>query len=104
MEPRDSAPIIKIYQQAIIKTLSEAISTNVFPETLQIVQIFDRQSNRFQLLCHGWVDEERVWIQHNERDVDIGEELSNNGIPKSQIVLGLHRPSIRELNSTYASE
>lgn len=119
MEPRDSAPLIKIYQQAIIKTLSEAISTNIFPETLQIVQIFDRNSNRYQVLCHGWVGEEervfhpiihveiinnKVWIQHNESDVDIGDELCNNGIPKSQMVLGLHPPSIRELNPTYAYE
>ncbi|BAZ14838.1 XisI protein [Calothrix sp. NIES-4071] len=104
------------YQQAIIDSLLESIPTNVIPDTLQIVPVFDLQSNRYQLLCQGWTSGEKrvfhpvihieiingkVWIQHNQTDVDIGEELSNRGIPKSQMVLGLHPPSIRELNPIY---
>lgn len=126
MEPKPSATLnqtlrmvaIEDCQQAIIDALVECIPEKVIPNTLKIVPVFDRQSNRYQLLCQGWIPEEdrvfypvvhieiidgKVWIQHNQSDIDIGEELSNRGIPKSQMVLGLHPPSIRELNPVYNS-
>ena len=113
-------PIVdrEICQQAIMDTLLEAIPVNLMPEALQVVPIFDRQSDRYQLLCQGWTAGEKrvfhpvihieiiqgqIWIQHNQSDLDIGESLSSRGIPKSQIVLGLHPPSIRQLNPAYAS-
>jgi XisI protein len=107
----------EICQQAIIDALLEAIPVNLMPETLQVVPIFDRQTDRYQLLCQGWTAGEKrvfhpvihieiiqdlVWIQHNQSDLDIGEALCNRGIPKSQIVLGLHPPSVRQLNPAYA--
>lgn len=127
MEPKPSASLtyetnrmvaIEDWQQAIIDTLLESIPQNMIPNTLQIVPVFDKESNRYQLLCQGWngnedrvfypvvhieIINDKVWIQHNESDIDIGEELSNRGIPKSQMVLGLHPPSIRELNPVYNS-
>ncbi|KYC42455.1 hypothetical protein WA1_21050 [Scytonema hofmannii PCC 7110] len=116
IQPNEMVPI-EICQQAIIETLLESIPVNLIPDTLQVVSVFDRQRDRYQLLCQGWVKEEKrvfypvihieiihgkVWIQHNQSDLDIGEALSNHGIPKSQIVLGLYPPSIRQLNPTYA--
>ena len=107
------------YEQAIIDTLLESIPVNPIPNTLQVVPVFDRQLNRYQILCQGWTSEEKrvfypiihveivrgkVWIQHNQSDIDIGEALSQHGIPKSQIVLGLHPPSIRQLNSDYTGD
>jgi XisI protein len=126
MEPQSSVTLTQsqpmaaheICQQAIIDALLEAIPVNLMPDTLQVVPLFDRQTDRYQLLCQGWtVGEKRVfhpvihieiiqgqvWIQHNQSDLDIGESLSSRGIPKSQIVLGLHPPSVRQLNPAYAS-
>jgi hypothetical protein len=125
MEPQSSVTLapsqpmvsLEIYQQAIMTALLEAIPVNLVPESLQIVPIFDQQSNRYQLLCQGWTAQEKrvfypvihieiiqgkIWIQHNQTDQDIGEDISNRGIPKSQIVLGLHPPSVRQLNPAYA--
>ena len=115
-----SQPMVahEICQQAIIDALLEAIPANLMPDILQVVPIFDRQTDRYQLLCQGWtagekrvfhpvihieIIQDQVWIQHNQSDLDIGESLSSRGIPKSQIVLGLHPPSIRQLNPAYAS-
>ena len=104
------------YEQAIINTLLESIPANPMPNALQVVPVFDRQFNRYQILCQGWTSKEKrvfypiihteivrgeVWIQHNQSDIDIGEVLSQHGIPKSQIVLGLNPPSIRQLNPDY---
>jgi XisI protein len=118
LTPHQPTVAREICQQAIIDVLLEAIPVNLMPETLQIVPMFDRQTDRYQLLCQGWtagekrvfhpvihieIIQDRVWIQHNQSDLDIGEALCNRGIPKSQIVLGLHPPSVRQLNPAYAS-
>jgi hypothetical protein len=107
----------EICQQAILEVLLEALPVNLVPNTLQVVPVFDRSNDRYQLLCQGWTAGEKrvfypmihieiiqgkVWIQHNQSDLDIGEALFNRGIPKAQIVLGLHPLSIRQLNSDYA--
>lgn len=111
-----SATIAVDYEQAIMETLLEAIPDVMVPTGLQVVPVFDRLSHRYQLLCQGWTTEEKrifypmihleivddkVWVQHNQSDFDIGVALAGCGIPKSQIVLGLHPPSIRQLNSAY---
>ncbi|NJR49878.1 MAG: XisI protein [Leptolyngbyaceae cyanobacterium CSU_1_3] len=105
-------------QQAVIETLLEAIPDQVIPDTLKIVPLFDLHYDRYQLLCQGWTEgekrvfypvihieliEDKVWIQHNHSDRDIGAALCDRGIPQSQIVLGLHPPSIRQLNPEYGS-
>lgn len=116
--PTSSKVAHEVCQRAIIETLLESVPETLIPETLQVVPLFDRQADRYQLLCQGWTNQEKrifypvihieiiqdkVWIQHNQSDLDIGEALVDRGIPKSQIVLGLHPPSIRQLNPTYAA-
>ena len=71
-----------ICQQAVMDTLMEAIPGNLMPDTLQIVPIFDRHRDRYQLLCQGWSAGEKrvfhpvihieiiqglIWIQHNQK-------------------------------------
>ncbi|GJD17224.1 hypothetical protein RIVM261_021800 [Rivularia sp. IAM M-261] len=70
---------------------------------IKIVTIFDTHSDRYQLLRTGWngskhifnpilhvdIIEDKVWIQINKTDIEIGEEFAKVGIPKSNIVLGL---------------
>ncbi len=119
LTPSEPTVAHEVCQQAVMEALIEAIPQNLMPETLQVVPVFDRQSDRYQLLCQGWTADEKrvfypmihleiiggkVWIQHNQSDLDIGEVLFSRGVPKSQIVLGLHPPSIRQLNSAYAIE
>jgi XisI protein len=116
----NSNPVpVEVCQQAIIDALLESIPESLIPKALQVVPVFDRQSHRYQLLRLGWLAVEKrifypiihieiiegeVWIQHNQSDRDIGEALCDRGIPKSQIVLGLYPPSLRQLNPTYAGE
>ncbi|MGI9056886.1 MAG: XisI protein [Pyrinomonadaceae bacterium] len=72
--------------------------------------IFDTKNDHYQLLHLGWQDQKRtygvsihidikngkVWIQRNSTDIDIAHKLVQNGIPKSDIVLGLQSPSLRK--------
>lgn len=65
---------------------------------------FDTVRDRYQLMRVGWCDLSRIyhtvlhfdikdgkiWLQQNTTDIDVGQELVEMGIPKEDIVLGLH--------------
>lgn len=72
--------------------------------------VVDRQHNHFQLISIGWHNNRfvytvafhfeiingKVWIQQNNTDVMIADELMERGIPKSDIVLGFVPEAARE--------
>lgn len=72
--------------------------------------VFDPERDHYFLYTVGWDGERRIhgctmhidiindkiWIQHNATEVEIAEELVEQGIPKEKIVLGMHPPSRRK--------
>jgi hypothetical protein len=38
------------------------------------------------------IKDEKIWIQHNMTEADLGQELVEKGVPSSDIILGLHPP------------
>ncbi len=66
--------------------------------------IFDTEHDHYQLLDIGWDDLKRIyncfihidikdgkiWIQRNMTEADLAQELVEMGVPKDDIVLGLH--------------
>ena len=72
--------------------------------------IIDQKRNHDQLFTIGWENDQyiqfpvfhfdirdgKVWIQVKNTDLLIAQELINRGIPKSDIVLGLQHPLMRE--------
>jgi hypothetical protein len=68
--------------------------------------IFDAERDHYQILDIGWQDlhrvyacfihldikDDKIWIQHNMTEADLGEELVEKGVPPSDIILGLHPP------------
>jgi hypothetical protein len=66
--------------------------------------IFDTEHDHYQLLDMGWEELKRVyncfihlnikdgkiWIQRNMTEIDLAQELVEMGVPKEDIVLGLH--------------
>ncbi|MUG92344.1 XisI protein [Scytonema sp. UIC 10036] len=107
----------EIHRQIVMDVLSIHANIPDINPHIQTVTVFDCQHDRYQLLQIGWTDshkriftpilhldiiEGKVWIQENRTDIDIGEELSSRGIPKSDIVLGLHPPHLRPYNSEYS--
>lgn len=65
---------------------------------------FDPVRDRYLLMRVGWkgleriyytvlhldLKNEKIWLQHNGTDIDIGQELLEMGIAKEDIILGLH--------------
>jgi hypothetical protein len=94
------------YRKTIRQLLTNRVSSerdNLHPE-IESQLIFDTEHDRYQLLDIGWEDLKRVyncfihidikdgkiWIQRNMTEADLAQELVEMGVPKEDIVLGLH--------------
>jgi len=92
------------YRQAI-QTLLEQHSGPVNPdEDIEDQLFFDTVHDHYQLMRVGWnhlkrtyytvlhvdIKDGKVWLQQNTTDSDVGQELIDLGVPKEDIVLGLH--------------
>jgi XisI protein len=70
---------------------------------------FDAETDQYIILSEGWentqhlhgvlihveIMDSKVWIQMDGTEDGIAPELIQSGIPKEDIVLGFHEPSIR---------
>ena len=102
---------INKYQEVIIDFLQEqGKSTKGMDKNIRREIIIDRESNNFQLLHIGWKEHQyqffvafhlsiindKIWLQWNRTEHEVVDYLIEKGIPKSDIVLGLKPPYVRE--------
>jgi hypothetical protein len=97
------------YRKLVKQLLSEYAEIPVFDSAIQNEIIFDLENDRYMLINIGWFNEQRihscvihidiidgqVWIQANNTDRLIAEELVAAGVPAESIVLGLQPPDVR---------
>jgi hypothetical protein len=100
--------IIAEYIKQLSKQLSSA-SGNV----LEYQVITDFENNHYQLVQLGWngkkffyqilihldikPDSGKIWIQQNNTEILIGEDLKERGIDNSEIVLGFRPSYLRQM-------
>lgn len=78
--------------------------------------VFDTENNHYLLIDVGWegkqfiygtivhidIKGDKVWIQRNNTEINLAERLVERlverGIPKQNIVLGLHSPFMRKIS------
>ncbi len=103
---------IELYRKSIKSFLQQyADSINQYPELgVEVELVFDTENDRYLLMDVGWNQEKRVhhcifhfdikdnkiWIQQNNTDCEIDQELEEMGVSKKEIVVGFHHPSMRE--------
>jgi len=89
--------------QTLLFKHSQSKSRN---EDVENELFFDPVRDRYQLMRVGWkgleriyytvlhfdIKDEKIWLQHNATDTDIGQELLEIGVAKEDIILGLHPP------------
>ncbi len=77
---------------------------------LQIV--FDTENDHYQVLAIGWeenhrvygcsihldIKEDKIWIQANNTEIDIAQELATEGVPKDDIVIAFQPPYLRQVS------
>ena len=81
-------------------------------EQIQSRTVFQHEAHCYLLLAMGWQQKKRIhdclvhadiiegkiWLQTDETEYGIANELVDAGIPKDRIVLGFHSPEIRALS------
>lgn len=102
--------IINKYRKIIKNLLSDYAKITGDDDSLKNELILDDKNDHYLLLSHGWLSQERihncvihidiidgqVWIQANNTDQLIAQELVSAGINKNDIVLGLQHPELRK--------
>jgi hypothetical protein len=98
------------YRNCIRKLLAEHAKYLSSYEDIEAQIIADVEGDHYQLLYVGWQKQQRifgpvmhfdikdnkVWIQFNSTEEEVGDRLSAMGIPKHDIVVGFHPPYIRK--------
>ena len=97
------------YRAAIERILAEAAHTFNADPDIEHKTIFDRHADSYAVIAEGWhkarrihhlvvhleIINNKVWVQADNTDLALTDELVRAGIPKSAIVLGFHPPTVR---------
>lgn len=100
---------IKKYRKLILQIIEEYANEEYanFDAVNEIIA--DKENDRYQLVTMGWQGYKRIhactlhldiingkiWIQNDQTETGIANELIELGIPKSEIVLGYFSPKKR---------
>ncbi|MBD2416098.1 XisI protein [Nostoc calcicola FACHB-389] len=99
------------YRQIIKEVLNEYSKIKPVNGEIEVIAIFNNEVNSYQIIHLGWenrhriygctvhidIKDDKVWIQNDNTEVGIANELVDRGIPKKDIVLGYQAPYLRHL-------
>lgn len=98
------------YRQIVQNVLLPFIELKYANGNFENKVVFDRENNRYLVISEGWekngvryhgcllnleIIGGKIWIQEDNTDYGIATDLEENGVPKSDIVLGFQPPEIR---------
>ena len=92
-----------------IETIERILKEIAEPSVVDGIEyqlVMDTERNHYQINAVGWQDLKRVhgilvqidikdgliWVQEDNTEYRVAEELVESGIPKDKIVLGFHAP------------
>jgi len=95
--------------KTLLKKYANSMSNNPEPE-VAIELVFDTEKDRYLLLNVGWrgakrvhhclfhfdIRDGKIWLQENNTDIEVDQDLQEMGISQKEIVVGFHHPSVRE--------
>ncbi|MEL6555868.1 MAG: XisI protein [Cyanobacteria bacterium J06621_11] len=95
---------IEHYRKAIQSLPEQHSQFGTQDDDVENELFFDNIRDHYQLMVVDWEDLDRIyhtvlhfdikdgkiWLQQNTTDSDVGKELIDMGVPKEDIVLGLH--------------
>ena len=98
--------------KAFLRKYAESTTNN---SEIEVELIFDTENDHYLLFDIGWqkshrvhdcifhfdIKDSKIWLQENNTDIEIDEELEEMGIAKDEIIVGFHHPSMRKY-SDYA--
>ncbi|AOX03486.1 XisI protein [Moorena producens PAL-8-15-08-1] len=98
------------YREAIKKILTDYSKIKPSFGDIDRYTSFDLENDHYQIISVGWEEHRRVygclihidiindkiWIQYDGTEYGVANELTDVGIPKSDIVLAFHTPFMRQ--------
>ncbi|MDJ1170660.1 XisI protein [Roseofilum sp. BLCC_M154] len=98
------------YRQIVQDLLTEYVGDNILGGVIESTTVFDLKYDRYLLVDFGWNGQRRIynclihleiragkiWIQRNQTDCSLTDELLDKGVIKEDIVLGLQPPNLRK--------
>jgi hypothetical protein len=98
------------YRQIIQNLLTQYAQGKILGGDIESQTVFDLQSDRYLLIDLGWHEQRRIyacllhleiragkiWIQRNQTDRSLTDDLLNMGVAKEDIILGLQPPDLRQ--------
>jgi hypothetical protein len=98
------------YRQIVREVLTEYTAVPLAYGDVRTQTIFDREQNRYQVMDIGWsnnrriyecvlhldIIDEKIWVQQNMTELQIGRVLMSKGVAVEDIVLGFQPPYARE--------
>lgn len=99
------------YRQHIKKILEEFSLIKPANGDIESELLFDEKNDRYLLLHIGWLEgqrihstvlhldiiDEKIWIQCNDTEFVLKDELMSLGISARDIVIGIQPPSVRKM-------
>ena len=98
------------YRIIIQQLLTEMAQVKYAYGDMRDHRIFDREADSYAIITQGWDGPRRIhnivvhleiingkiWIQENNTEQLIADQLEAAGVPKTDIVLGFQHPSVRQ--------
>ena len=89
--------------------LTETTGASAGDNMSEVQTVFDTERDHYQLvhlgfhagerqytvLVHFDIKNGKIWLQANNTDVLFVQDLLNRGVPKEDVVLGIHAPALR---------
>jgi hypothetical protein len=101
------------HKNLVRKLLTEIANRFRQSNRWEIIEAFDEEHGQYLLFTDGWQGEKReygcfmhldvkpdgkIWLRRDGTDLDIGQQLLDEGVAKSELVLAFHSPKMRELS------
>lgn len=98
------------YRNIIRKILKSYLNISYANADIRNRAAFDSENDEYLIISEGWQDKQhlhsclihieitnsKIWIQCDNTEDGIANELVQAGIPKEDIVLGFHEPNVRQ--------
>lgn len=102
------------YRESIKNLLTHYAKDDFYDENIEVQLIFDQEKDHYQWVNVGWqgfnriyqclvhfdLKDGKIWLQQNLTEMNPAEDLVAMGIPREDIILGLH-PSYKRPYTDY---
>ncbi len=100
------------HYRKLVRSALEEIATDFKNGRWEVLESYDEKRGQYLIFLDSWKDEKRdygcvmhievkdngkIYLRRDGTDLDIGQQLLDEGVPKSDMVIGFHSPAMRAM-------